>query len=262
VSDKRFMVYAIDEDSSNNISIECSDIDDMDKYANACKEQGYIEVRTKAKPVMETFYNSVDNVYKMPMCPRCSEPTYSLAACAFCGQEFEWEEVVSTMSEQLSKQGDSKLTREELTREKIMDMKPGREMDALVAEYVKGFRRGKTPPDCDGKYGGEDILLPPYIDETFNYPPKGRISLTFFIDNYSTDITKAFPLMVEKGNHNNFDIGLFLAPLGNGQWMCGPASYIYNISIRDDHYKDPKVVICDTAPEAICKMRLIIALNL
>lgn len=91
----KFTVYAIDEDESNNITIECSDIQDMDNYAKACIEQGYKEVYTKAKPYMETFHNSVGNPYKMPMCPRCKEPTYSKDECPFCGQKIEWEGVVT-----------------------------------------------------------------------------------------------------------------------------------------------------------------------
>jgi hypothetical protein len=87
----KFMVYAIDKDPFNNISIECSDIEDMDNYANACKEQGYIDVKTKAKPLVETCLNSVDNKYSMPMCPRCKEPTYSKEYCPFCGQWIEWK---------------------------------------------------------------------------------------------------------------------------------------------------------------------------
>ncbi|MHB8171252.1 MAG: hypothetical protein ACYDG6_06885 [Thermincolia bacterium] len=72
MSDKRFMVYAIDKDPANNISIECSDIDDMDKYANACKEQGYIEVRAKAKPVMENKITPIKGKHLDAMA-HCSE---------------------------------------------------------------------------------------------------------------------------------------------------------------------------------------------
>ena len=89
---KKFMVYAIAEYEENNISIECSDIQDMDNYAKACVEQGYKEVYTKAKPFYEEFSNAMDNSYYMPMCPRCHEPSYSLEKCPFCGQLIEWEE--------------------------------------------------------------------------------------------------------------------------------------------------------------------------
>jgi len=78
----------------------------------------------------------------------------------------------------------------------IRNMPAGREMDALVAEHVMGFRREKTPPDCNGEYGGEDILVPPNIDhDTWHYPPKGRISLTFFVPQYSTDIATAWAVL-------------------------------------------------------------------
>jgi hypothetical protein len=84
------MVYAEGDVPENDISIECNDIMDMDNYSNACRRQGYRNVRTKAKPIMEAFQNSVDREYTMPMCPRCKEPTYSEPACPFCNQEIEW----------------------------------------------------------------------------------------------------------------------------------------------------------------------------
>lgn len=90
--DKRFVVYVEHDDPKNNMEIECSDIKDMDHYANACREQGYKNVKTKAKPKLETFHNSVDQKYTVPMCPRCGEATYSKPACPFCKQEIEWGE--------------------------------------------------------------------------------------------------------------------------------------------------------------------------
>jgi hypothetical protein len=41
------MVYAKDYDPENDIEIECDDIDDMNKYAEACRKQGYKEVWTE-----------------------------------------------------------------------------------------------------------------------------------------------------------------------------------------------------------------------
>lgn len=43
--DGKYKVYATDEnDSSNNMIIECYDLDDMNKYAIECKKQGYTVV--------------------------------------------------------------------------------------------------------------------------------------------------------------------------------------------------------------------------
>ncbi len=51
--------------------------------------------------------------------------------------------------------------------------------------------------------------------------------------------------------------GLFLTILNNGDWMAGPASYIYGIKIWDDHYQDPMVAIDRNVIEALRKAALI-----
>lgn len=43
---KNFMVYAKGCIPENDIEIECFDVDDMNHYAQACREQGYKEVTT------------------------------------------------------------------------------------------------------------------------------------------------------------------------------------------------------------------------
>jgi len=40
-----------------------------------------------------------------------------------------------------------------VTKDEIMVMKPGRELDALVGEIVFGFKRVVTPPDYYGENG-------------------------------------------------------------------------------------------------------------
>lgn len=42
--------------------------------------------------------------------------------------------------------------------------------------------------------------------------------------------------------------GLLLAPLNNGDWMCGRANLIYHLDPLQDHYKDPRLSI-DTDPD-------------
>lgn len=45
----KYIVYANHIEPENNIRIECSDIEDMDKYKKECERQGYT-VRTEATP--------------------------------------------------------------------------------------------------------------------------------------------------------------------------------------------------------------------
>lgn len=45
----KFMVYAKGDIEENDITIECFDEKDMNHYAQACREQGYKEVRTEVK---------------------------------------------------------------------------------------------------------------------------------------------------------------------------------------------------------------------
>lgn len=75
-------------------------------------------------------------------------------------------------------------------------MEAGRELDALVAEHVKGFKHEKAPKDYDGMNGGTDILVPPDVDHAnYPYPPKGPLRLTFFVPAYSADLGACHELM-------------------------------------------------------------------
>lgn len=67
--------------------------------------------------------------------------------------------------------------------------------------------------------------------------------------HYSEDISVAWPIAVKMG------LGLF--PLNNKDWACCKASHIYHVEIGQDHYADPTLVICQEAPEAICKAALL-----
>ena len=42
--------------------------------------------------------------------------------------------------------------------------------------------------------------------------------------------------------------GLFLAPLNNGDWICGRANLIYHLDPLQDHYKDRRLAI-DSDPD-------------
>lgn len=101
----KFMVYAKGADPENNMSIECSDIEDMDKYADACRGLGY-EAVTKVEPVVTVVFKGgvdMDNgsvvitELKVAMCPRCkgflNERAVYKDICSGCGQSIEWGEV-------------------------------------------------------------------------------------------------------------------------------------------------------------------------
>lgn len=47
--------------------------------------------------------------------------------------------------------------------------------------------------------------------------------------------------------------GLFAAPLNNGEWMVGKANCIYHLEVGSDHYKDDRLAIAPTLPEAVEK---------
>ncbi len=67
----------------------------------------------------------------------------------------------------------------------------GRELDAMVAEYVLGYRRVMSPPyNYDGPCPSEPVLIPPEISERDAWvclPSRGVPPLWFFVDKWSTD---------------------------------------------------------------------------
>lgn len=95
------MVYAKDADPENDMSIECSGIEEMDKYAKACREQGY-KVVTKVKPETMIYRGGVDldtgsiiiDELKIFKCPRCKcfmrEKSADRDTCPVCKQAIEW----------------------------------------------------------------------------------------------------------------------------------------------------------------------------
>jgi hypothetical protein len=81
-----------------------------------------------------------------------------------------------------------------MTRDEVLNMEAGRELDRFVAERVMGWRRMYGPGyDYDGKRKPDEMLVPPRIsDKDFNqfqFPPRGPIAFGFFgIPKYSTSI--------------------------------------------------------------------------
>jgi Phage ABA sandwich domain len=125
----------------------------------------------------------------------------------------------------------------------MSDVSNERILDAEVAEKVMGFRREKTPKDCDGNFGGEDILVPRDIDHNrWSYPPKGQLAFTFWVPKFSTDLEKAWEVF-EKF-HSRY---LFFNPDLVKGWEC-------KLSNEKDTRQDVGTPYAygETAPIAIC----------
>lgn len=127
-----------------------------------------------------------------------------------------------------------------MTRKEIESLRPDFEMNLLVAREVEKCKTFEVSNE-EGEISGFRMIK---NNRYQNLP------------NYSQDMNAALTLMASP----SFDSGLFIAPLNNGKWLCGRAGHIYDIKISDDHYRDKELVIADTAPEAICKIQLILAL--
>ncbi|OMD34799.1 BC1872 family protein [Paenibacillus odorifer] len=130
-----------------------------------------------------------------------------------------------------------------LTREEIQGMKPGREMDALIAEKVLGWTdiRRVNPAvihsfSADGNHAN------------FGFSPVLYKHVPFPL--YSTDISAAWEV-VEK-------LRIAVTP----QSIGAPEELSYMAEYENAPYVELKRVFAKTAPEAICKCALLAVLNL
>lgn len=106
-----------------------------------------------------------------------------------------------------------------MTRDEILAMPAGRDMDALVGEYVFGWEKGTFPVYEPMKSKHGDYMVRP-------------------ISNYSTDISAAWDV-VEKLKESSLWLDLNTSPDG---CQVGFADYF---------------VFADTAPLAICRAALL-----
>ncbi len=134
-----------------------------------------------------------------------------------------------------------------MTREEILAMKPGRDLDYLYAQYVENW----TPvPDIRRDY-----------PECSWLDHEGKKWSHHAVPRFSTHKVHIVRMLNCNDTENAWrDVGLFIAPMNSGEWVCGRGNKIYDIKITDDHYQDKELVICDTPMEAACKMRLILTL--
>jgi len=139
-----------------------------------------------------------------------------------------------------------------MTREEILAMKPGRELDKLVAEKVFNWRKVPGPKtDYDGPCESFDVLVPPTIADPFPlYPPKGVIKPWYFCEYWSTDNTAAWGIV------ERFKSKGYLFSLKN---LVGG---IYEFILTDWEGKcDIYLAQGDIPTEAICKSALLAVLE-
>ena len=129
-----------------------------------------------------------------------------------------------------------------LTKEQISDLKPGREMDALIGEHVFKWRKEPGPKsDYDGPCESFDVLVPPTVNDPFRFcPPRGAIPPYLFCHSWSTSLEDAFTLVKKYGlkKVDGLELrqchGCFIAKFGGPDWAKGT-----------------------TIPEVICKAALL-----
>lgn len=130
----------------------------------------------------------------------------------------------------------------------IDELLAGRELDALIAEKVMGWKRIPVPPDANGHFAGEALMQtdPP---PNFRWNPLGKIPFDTWVPHFSTDIAAAWQVvekLVAEGYcpallyDDEGHWGLFFD--GVSQAEAQPESYVV--------FTTP--AWADTAPLAIC----------
>ena len=126
-----------------------------------------------------------------------------------------------------------------MTRNEILNMPAGREMDALVAEKVMGWSRGTYHSD------GVDYLRDPEGTSHLNVP------------QYSTDIAAAWQV-VEKIRTKYPVIRISTGDLMGKYWQCHMADAWREVSHEDD---SDWFANAPTAPLAICRAALLAVMD-
>ena len=117
------------------------------------------------------------------------------------------------------------------TRDEIMSMSAGRELDAMVAEHVMGWElRQVGNGSMDGEYYWHDGC--DFVD--------GRLANLEF----STDIAAAWEVVEKPEIMDKYQIGVY--PTSFGKWVTRSFMAGYNITVQED-----------SAPLAICKVALL-----
>jgi len=82
-----------------------------------------------------------------------------------------------------------------MTRDEIIKMEAGDELNTLIAQHIFGFKEIGQPKDYDGKYGGMPVLVPPGLSGGYIWPPKGLVNRNFFCRAWSSKIFYAWEVV-------------------------------------------------------------------
>lgn len=124
-----------------------------------------------------------------------------------------------------------------MTKNEILNMPAGREMDILVAEKVMGWTR---------KYVGE------FGNQIWDSPSQGAY-LEDAIPNYSTDIASAWEV-VEKMKEEGFQF-----VIGTSELFGKPVRYFVEFKKEGTAFSHNRVYT-DTVPLAVCRAAMLPAL--
>lgn len=133
-----------------------------------------------------------------------------------------------------------------ITREQILAMQPGRDLDALVAERVFGWtRHPKKPHRTDNRAIGGVVFCRP---ECPGIDFGGALN---YVAHYSTDIASAWLVvekLIETTPRGDVQVNHF-----DGQWGA-------SLGHNAEGYERGPSAFAPTAPEAICKAALLATL--
>ena len=149
-----------------------------------------------------------------------------------------------------------------MTEQEIMELE-GRELDAAVAEYMRGYvkpmwlKEVKYKDGSKGYYPNKNGCLywVPPID--FSTPRHLGVLDRQPVPHYSTDISAAWPLL-EEIHTKPYSVEVFLVHECENE-----IKYIVNVLLMHEFTEDLMAdrsmisVFSDTAPEAICKAYLL-----
>jgi hypothetical protein len=165
-----------------------------------------------------------------------------------------------------------------MTEEEIMNMKEGRDLDALIAEKIMGLNVVSMnhpcgyDPEC-GEYEANHFFPiigswfneegPVYLPENGIYPPVPELEPAMGesycyvtpVPFYSHSLSHAWQIVDKLNEHYGFDVEIISHYPGKDCiahfWQCDP-----NMPI--DSFADDYVARADTVPLAICRAALMV----
>jgi len=142
-----------------------------------------------------------------------------------------------------------------MTKEEILAMEAGRELDALIATEIMGYQgvgfyRRKSRFTSGWEPCAKDDVTPDTPEWKATLAIWREDGETFAVKRYSTDISAAWQV-VEKLASEGFTPSIVFSD--EKHW--GMTAYCQQESVVGDFTLED-VVWCDTAPEAICKAAL------